>query len=172
MGESFQTYIIAEIGQNHNGSVLNAKKLIDMSKRCGVNAVKFQKRDIPSELTKEAFDKPYDNPNSFGKTYGEHRIFLELSEDNHRELKEYCDTIKTGQCLPPDQEYPPDLIPGQPYNQDPPPAGQGPSPGHYPGCYAENKYSTYCFDFDDNNSSPTFVNPYKIKITFTDISES
>ena len=93
VGEDFPTYIIAEIGQNHNGSVDLAKKLIDMSKRCGASAVKFQKRDIPSELTKEAFDRIYDNPNSFGRTYGEHRIFLELSEEVHRELKDYCDLI-------------------------------------------------------------------------------
>jgi sialic acid synthase SpsE/spore coat polysaccharide biosynthesis protein SpsF (cytidylyltransferase family) len=87
------TYIIAEIGQNHNGSIDLAKQLIDMSKRCGADAVKFQKRDIPSELTKEAFDRPYDNKNSFGATYGEHRMFLELSEEEHRELKEYADNI-------------------------------------------------------------------------------
>lgn len=87
------TYIIAEIGQNHNGSIDLAKQLIDMSKRCGADAVKFQKRDIPSELTKEAFNRTYDNRNSFGTTYGEHRMFLELSEEEHRELKEYADNI-------------------------------------------------------------------------------
>ena len=87
------TYIIAEIGQNHNGSIDLAKRLIDMSKRCGAAAVKFQKRDIPSELTKEAFNRPYANKNSFGATYGEHRMFLELSEEEHKELKEYADNI-------------------------------------------------------------------------------
>ena len=90
VGDGFPTYIIAEIGQNHNGEVRLAKKLIDMAVDAGANAVKFQKRDIPSELTKEAFDRPYDNPNSFGKTYGEHRMFLELDEQEHLELKEYA----------------------------------------------------------------------------------
>lgn len=90
IGEDYPTYIIAEIGQNHNGEVNLAKRLIDMAVDCGANAVKFQKRDIPSELTKEAYDKPYDNPNSFGKTYGEHRIFLELDESQHLELREYA----------------------------------------------------------------------------------
>lgn len=90
VGEKYPTYIIAEIGQNHNGDINIAKKLIDMAARCGANAVKFQKRDIPSELTKEAFNKPYDNPNSFGKTYGEHREYLELNEEQHLELKEYA----------------------------------------------------------------------------------
>lgn len=91
VGEDYPTYIIAEIGQNHNGEVRLAKRLIDMAVDCRANAVKFQKRDIPSELTKEAFDKPYDNPNSFGKTYGEHRMFLELDESQHLELKEYAE---------------------------------------------------------------------------------
>lgn len=90
VGEDYPAYIIAEIGQNHNGEVRLAKKLIDMAVDCGANAVKFQKRDIPSELTKEAYNKPYDNPNSFGATYGEHRIFLELDEKQHLELKEYA----------------------------------------------------------------------------------
>jgi sialic acid synthase SpsE/spore coat polysaccharide biosynthesis protein SpsF (cytidylyltransferase family) len=90
VGTGYPTFIIAEIGQNHNGDVNIAKRLIDMAVRCGANAVKFQKRDIDSELTKEAFDKIYDNPNSFGRTYGEHRIFLELDEQQHGELKEYA----------------------------------------------------------------------------------
>ena len=93
VGDGYPTYIIAEIGQNHNGDVRTAKKLIDMAVSCGANAVKFQKRDIPSELTKEAFNKPYDNPNSFGKTYGEHRLYLELSEEEHLELKEYASAV-------------------------------------------------------------------------------
>lgn len=90
VGEGYPVYIVAEIGQNHNGDILNAKRLIDMAARCGANAVKFQKREIANELTKEAFDKPYDNPNSFGNTYGEHRMFLELSEAQHLELREYA----------------------------------------------------------------------------------
>ena len=90
VGPGYPTYVIAEIGQNHNGSIAFAERLIDMAVRCGANAVKFQKRDIASELTKEAFDKPYDNPNSFGKTYGEHRNFLELDEEAHTYLHEYA----------------------------------------------------------------------------------
>ncbi len=90
VGKGYPAYIVAEIGQNHNGDIRLAKKLIDMAVECGASAVKFQKRDIASELTKEAFEKPYDNPNSFGKTYGEHRMFLELDEEEHLELKEYA----------------------------------------------------------------------------------
>ncbi len=90
VGEGLPAYIIAEIGQNHNGSVEIAKQLIDMAVEAGANAVKFQKRDMSCELTEEAFNKPYDNPNSFGKTYGEHRLALELDEEQHKELKEYA----------------------------------------------------------------------------------
>ena len=90
VGDKYPTFIVAEIGQNHNGEVKLAKKLIDMGVRCGANAVKFTKRDIPSELSKEAYDKIYDNPNSFGVTYGKHREFLELDEEQHLELKEYA----------------------------------------------------------------------------------
>lgn len=90
VGEGFPTFIIAEIGQNHNGSMDNARKLIDMAVRCGSDAVKFQKRDIPSELTKAAFERVYDSPNSFGHTYGEHRLFLEFDEEQHKTLKEYA----------------------------------------------------------------------------------
>ena len=90
VGDGKPTFIIAEIGQNHNGSIELAKKLIDMAVRCGANAVKFQKRDIPSELTREAYNRIYDSLNSFGRTYGEHREFLELNESQHKELKEYA----------------------------------------------------------------------------------
>ncbi|MEO0734978.1 MAG: N-acetylneuraminate synthase family protein, partial [Bacteroidota bacterium] len=90
VGAGHPTFVIAEIGQNHNGSVELAKKLIDMAVRCQADAVKFQKRDIPSELTRAAFDRIYDSPNSFGRTYGEHRMALELDEDQHQELKEYA----------------------------------------------------------------------------------
>jgi len=90
VGKNQDTYIIAEIGQNHNGDIKIAKQLIDMAVRCGANAVKFQKRDMSCELTKDAFETIYDNPNSFGKTYGEHRLFLELNEEQHKELSEYA----------------------------------------------------------------------------------
>jgi sialic acid synthase SpsE/spore coat polysaccharide biosynthesis protein SpsF (cytidylyltransferase family) len=93
VGENQPTFVIAEIGQNHNGDMDTAKKLIDMAVRSGADAVKFQKRDIPSELTKAAYDKVYDSPNSFGVTYGEHRIALELDEEQHMELKEYASSI-------------------------------------------------------------------------------
>lgn len=90
VGEMHPAFIIAEIGQNHNGEVSLAKELIDAASEAGVDAVKFVKRHIPSELTAEQYNKPYDNPNSFGETYGKHREFLELDREQHREIKNYA----------------------------------------------------------------------------------
>ncbi|KAB2850391.1 MAG: shikimate dehydrogenase [Ignavibacterium sp.] len=91
------TYIIGEIGQNHNGSVDIAKLIVDLVSRpvredlFGIdlhpmNAVKLTKRDLKEELSDAQMRKIYDNPNSFGKTYGEHRAFLELTDEQHYEV--------------------------------------------------------------------------------------
>ena len=95
-----ETYIIAEIGQNHNGDLNIAKKIIDQLDRYPydeitgnrfnkVNAIKLTKRDLSEELSKEGMQRPYNGPNSFGDTYGKHRKFLELSYEEHVELGEY-----------------------------------------------------------------------------------
>ncbi|MBS2100775.1 N-acetylneuraminate synthase family protein [Carboxylicivirga linearis] len=94
-------YIIGEIGQNHNGSVDIAKLLIDVVSRPvvdelfdnnlkGMNAVKMTKRDLDHELSVTQMSKLYDNKHSFGKTYGEHRRFLELSDEEHFECYNYA----------------------------------------------------------------------------------
>ncbi len=71
-------YVIAEIGHNHGGSVDTARKLIHAAASCGVDAVKFQKRDIDRCYTPELLAQPYENPHSFGATYGAHRRALEF----------------------------------------------------------------------------------------------
>jgi len=83
-------YVIAEIGHNHQGSLEKAKQLFVAAKKAGVNAVKLQKRDNKTLFTKEVYNKPYDNPNSFGITYGEHREFLEFGWDEYTELKRFA----------------------------------------------------------------------------------
>lgn len=96
-----ETYIIGEIGQNHNGSVEIAKLIVDLVSRPikedvfsldlkPINAVKMTKRDLSEELSASQMNRPYDNPNSFGKTYGEHRAFLELSDEEHFEVYKYA----------------------------------------------------------------------------------
>ena len=95
------TYIIGEIGQNHNGSVDIAKLIIDASARPvkeldfnlelkPFDAIKLTKRDLNFELSKDQMDSPYTGPNSFGKTYREHREFLELSDEEHFEIYKYA----------------------------------------------------------------------------------
>lgn len=81
-------YFIAEIGQNHQGSIDLAIDMVDSLVGTGVNAIKTAKRDVNS-FPKEWDTMPYDNPNSFGKTYGEHRRFLELSDDDFIYLAKY-----------------------------------------------------------------------------------
>lgn len=95
------TYIIGEIGQNHNGSVDIAKLIVELVSRpvhedvFGIDlkpmdAVKMTKRDLKEELTDSQMNRPYDNNNSFGKTYGEHREFLELSDEEHFEVYKHA----------------------------------------------------------------------------------
>ncbi|OEK05205.1 N-acetylneuraminate synthase family protein [Roseivirga misakiensis] len=95
------TYLIGEIGQNHNGSVDLAKLLIDKAVQPVVDdlfnlelkpwdAVKLTKRDLAEELSASAMAKPYDSPHSFGATYGEHRAKLELNDEQHFELYQYA----------------------------------------------------------------------------------
>jgi len=82
-------YVIAEIGHNHQGDVEKAKELFRVAKECGADAVKLQKRDNRSLFTRELYNKPYEHRNSFGRTYGEHREFLEFGWDEYVELKKY-----------------------------------------------------------------------------------
>jgi len=95
------TYVIGEIGQNHNGSVDIAKLIVDVVSRPihdklfnnvlpVMDAVKLTKRDLKQELSQSQMNRPYEGPNSFGATYGEHRAFLELDDEQHFEVYRYA----------------------------------------------------------------------------------
>ena len=95
------TYIIGEIGQNHNGSVDIAKVIVDLVSRPvrdeafglelkPMDAVKMTKRDLSEELTDSQMNRPYDSPHSFGRTYGEHRAVLELDNDAHYDVYKHA----------------------------------------------------------------------------------
>jgi len=86
-------FIIAEIGHNHMGNLAVCKRMFAEAKRCGANAVKLQKRDNKSLFTKAAFDKPYENRNSYGPTYGLHREALEFGFSEYQELKDYANEL-------------------------------------------------------------------------------
>lgn len=93
VGTSHPAYIIAEIGINHQGDVKIARELIHQAALAGADAVKFQKRNVERILTHEGLEMPYDNANSFGKTYGDHKRALELSESDYRELLSYANEL-------------------------------------------------------------------------------
>jgi N-acetylneuraminate synthase/sialic acid synthase len=83
-------YVIAEIGHNHQGELDKARQLFQRAKECGVDAVKLQKRDNRSLYTAEMYHRPYDHENSFGRTYGEHREFLEFGRDEYLALRRHA----------------------------------------------------------------------------------
>ena len=87
IGDHTPCYVIAEIGHNHQGDVDKARELFREAKLAGVHAVKLQKRDNRGLYTRTAYNRPYDNENSFGATYGEHREFLEFGPKEYEALQ-------------------------------------------------------------------------------------
>jgi len=86
-------YVIAEVGHNHQGDLEKAKELFRVAKECGVDAVKLQKRDNRKLYTKVMYEKPYDNENSFGPTYGAHREALEFGKAEYLELQKHAKSL-------------------------------------------------------------------------------
>ena len=86
-------YTIAEAGCNHMGQMEIAHDLIETAAHfCKADAIKFQKRCPKELLTPEQYNAPHPNPaNSYGKTYGEHREFLEFTVEQHAQLKKWCE---------------------------------------------------------------------------------
>ncbi len=88
---STKLYFIAELSQNHQGSLKIAKQMVDALGGTGIKAIKTSKRDIDTCLTAIQKAAPYINKNSFGATYYEHRKALELSNNDFIDLKEYIE---------------------------------------------------------------------------------
>jgi N-acetylneuraminate synthase len=88
VGEGQPIYFIAEIGINHNGSLDEAKQLIDVAVKCGCDAVKFQKRTVDVVYTPEDLARPRENP--FGQTNGDLKKGLEFGEKEYSEIDQYC----------------------------------------------------------------------------------
>ena len=86
-------YVIAEAGCNHKGDINIAKEMIEVAALfCKADAIKFQKRCNRELLTEEQYNAPHPNPaNSYGKTYGEHREFLEFTVEQHAKIKKWCE---------------------------------------------------------------------------------
>ncbi|MCF8506966.1 MAG: N-acetylneuraminate synthase family protein [Caulobacter sp.] len=83
-----RVFVIAEIGINHNGSVDLAKQLIDMAKRAGCDAVKFQKRTIDIVYTEQMLDSPRESP--WGTTQRAQKEGLEFGRREYDEIDAHC----------------------------------------------------------------------------------
>ncbi len=84
-------YVIAEIGINHNGDIEIAKKLISLAKRCGCDAVKFQKRAIDIVYPPEVLAAPRESP--WGKTQRAQKEGLEFSEAQYDIIDAFCHEV-------------------------------------------------------------------------------
>ncbi|MEH2953033.1 N-acetylneuraminate synthase family protein [Candidatus Merdisoma sp. JLR.KK011] len=83
-----ETFVIAEIGINHNGSLEIAKQLIDWAVLSGCNAVKFQKRTVEKVYSKEELDRYRESP--WGTTNREQKMGLEFGKEEYDEIDSYC----------------------------------------------------------------------------------
>lgn len=85
-------FIIAEIGINHNGDINIAKKLIEMAKQSGCDAVKFQKRTIDIVYTTETLATPRESP--WGNTTRQQKEGLEFGKKEYDEISNYCKKLE------------------------------------------------------------------------------
>ena len=83
-----RTFVIAEIGINHNGKIDLAKKMIDASVESGADAVKFQKRDIQSVYSEEFLNSRRESP--WGATQRDQKNGLEFNEEEYKIIDQYC----------------------------------------------------------------------------------
>ncbi len=89
LGDGHPTFIVAEIGVNHNGDLEVAKKLIQTAAHAGVDAVKFQKRTpelcVPPEQRNVMRETPWGYI-----TYMEYRNRVEFDQEQYREIDRFC----------------------------------------------------------------------------------
>ncbi len=92
VGDGHPTYIIAEIGINHNGSVEVARELIKSSFEAGVDAVKFQKRTpeicVPDHQKSQMRDTPWGYI-----SYLDYRHRVEFNQEQYAEIDQYCQSL-------------------------------------------------------------------------------
>jgi N-acetylneuraminate synthase len=88
VGDGQPTFIVAEIGINHNGDIKFVKKMIDIAVDSGCDAVKFQKRSVDAVYTLEELARPRENP--FGSTNGDLKRGLELGKSEYKQIDKYC----------------------------------------------------------------------------------
>ncbi len=86
-------FVIAEAGVNHNGVFENAVKLVDEAKNAGADAVKFQTFITDNCLSKSISKADYQVNNTGSGSQYEMVKSLELTFDEHKRLKGYCDLV-------------------------------------------------------------------------------
>ena len=82
------TFIVAEIGINHNGDMSICKELIDIACESGCNAVKFQKRDVNKVYTQDFLNSYRESP--WGTTQRDQKSGLEFDLNEYKEINQYC----------------------------------------------------------------------------------
>src|SRR5437868_11517788 len=88
VGPGRETFVVAEIGINHNGDVALAKKLIAAAVTSGADAVKLQKRTVEVVYADEELDTPRESP--FGTTNRELQLALEFDYDDYAQVAAFC----------------------------------------------------------------------------------
>ena len=89
IGDGHPTFVVGEIGINHNGDLEIAKQLIDVAKWAGADAVKFQKRTPELCVPEDQKNKMRETPWGY-ITYLEYRYKTEFSEEEYKEIDRYC----------------------------------------------------------------------------------
>ena len=85
-----KSFIIAEVGQNHQGNVKTAAEYIKCFAQIGANTIKFQTRENKTLFSESAYNKVYNSENAFANVYGKHREKLELNKKDLIYLKAQC----------------------------------------------------------------------------------
>ncbi len=92
IGEGHPTYLVSEIGINHNGDLATAKALIDAAKTAGVDAVKFQKRTPELCVPEEQRDQMRETPWGY-ISYLDYRHRIEFGAEEYRKIDDYCKSL-------------------------------------------------------------------------------
>ena len=91
VGADEPSFIVAEIGINHNGDLAVARKLISAAAAAGCDAVKFQKRSVDVVYSVDELERPRESP--FGDTNGDLKRGLEFGEAEYRAIDEWCQML-------------------------------------------------------------------------------
>ena len=89
IGDGHPTYIVAEIGINHNGDLEIAKRLIDAAVWAGVDVVKFQKREPETCVPHDQRDRKRETPWGY-ISYIDYRHRIEFGEKEYKEIDRHC----------------------------------------------------------------------------------